>query len=159
MKNFLALLLFLGGMSGWYLHHQHREAESSLASAKQQWMELEKVASTRRTEFKAANAVMSIKEQIKTKKAELKKLQDEAASLEISRQQVISQKNSLILSLRQKFVGRDVSLTLTSGRNLGQVKILKIEDSGLSVATTSGVVKVSPAELSPEIRSALFLSR
>lgn len=69
----------------------------------------------------------------------------------------MSQRHHLVVNLRQKFVGREINLSLTTGRNLGQVKILKIEDSGISLATTSGVLKVSPRELSPQIREALFL--
>jgi NADH dehydrogenase FAD-containing subunit len=146
-------------MSGWYLYHQHSEAQASLSAAKQQWAELEKSVSNRRSEYQASSAVMTIKDQIKGRKAELKKLQDEVATLDFSQKKVVLERHQLIVGLRQKFIGRDVNLTLTSGRNLGQVKILKVEDSGISLATTNGVVKVSPGELSPEIREALFLNK
>lgn len=158
MKNFFALLLFIAGMSGWYLYHQHTEALAGLAAAEHQLDELDKSTAVRRAEFKAASAVMTIKAKIQEKKAELKTAQDQVKALEAARQQVISEKSSVMTSLRQIYIGREVNLTLTTGRNLGQVRILKIEDSGLSVATTSGVVKVLPSELSKEIRDALFLN-
>jgi hypothetical protein len=157
MKNFFALFCFFCGMSAWYLHHQHGEAQASLVAAKQQLAELEKNVSIRRLEFQSASAAMSIRDQIKGKKAQLKELEDKVAALNFSQKQIMSQRHHLVVNLRQKFVGREINLSLTTGRNLGQVKILKIEDSGISLATTSGVLKVSPRELSPQIREALFL--
>ncbi|MCA1963089.1 MAG: hypothetical protein LDL31_03980 [Prosthecobacter sp.] len=159
MKNIIALLLFAGGMSAWYFYHQLHEAELGLTAVQQQLADLEKSSAPRRAEYKAAGSVKAIKEKINAKKAELKTAQEKVQALEHARQQVLAEKAALLAALRQVHVGREFKLVLSSGRNLGQVRILKIEDSGLSIATTSGVTKVLPGELPQELRSALFLTQ
>jgi hypothetical protein len=149
MKNFLALLLFAGGFAAWYLYNQHNEAKEGLESAQGQLAELDKNIAGRRAEFQAVSSVMAIKAKIAAKKTELadlnKKLQDTHATMK--------ERQATLAAIRQKFIGQTMPMTLASGRDLGQVRIIKIDEAGLSVATTSGVVKVLPNELPPALRA------
>lgn len=156
MKNFIALLIFAGGFTGWYLHHEKNETADSLQQAKQQLGEIEKSMIDRRSEFQRYSTVGTLQKQVATKQQELKLLNDKLNLLG-------DQKNALLLKqaqqravLRQDQVGKILQLTLVTGRALGQVRVLKVDDSSLSVANANGIVKVLPSELPPEIKQ-MFL--
>jgi hypothetical protein len=152
MKNFLALILFAGGFAAWYFYHQKQQSNEGLEAAQNQITDLEKVAVIKRGEFKAAEGAMAIRAKITARKNECKNLQTKLQTLNDSRQAVEAEKLSLLSAIRQKFIGRNLPMVLASGRNLGQVRIMKMEDDAVTVATTSGVVKVLPNELPLDLR-------
>jgi hypothetical protein len=158
MKNIIALLIFAGGFYGWYLHHQKTQAEESLQAARYQLAEVESSTSARRAEFQAAEKAMSIKAKINDQKAELARLQTRLQALSTERSSVLAERQTTLSAIRQKFIGRTFPLVTTGGRDLGQVRIIKMDDSGLSVATTTGVAKVLPNELPQELRSQFLYS-
>lgn len=152
MKNLLALLLFVAGFTAWYIHRQRQESIEGLEAAQNQIADFEKIAVVKRGEYKAAESAIAIRDKINAKKAEVKALQAKLQSLNESRMNVDAEKVALLAAIRQKFVGRTLPMLLTSGRNLGQVRIMKLDDAAVTVATTSGVVKVLPHELPQDLR-------
>ncbi|MBV6501458.1 MAG: hypothetical protein CJBNEKGG_03970 [Prosthecobacter sp.] len=158
MKNIIALLIFAGGFYGWYLHHQKTQAEESLQAARYQLAEVETSTAARRAEFQAAEKAMSIKTKVNDQKAELARLQTRLQALSTERSSVQAERQAALGAIRQKFIGRTFPLITTGGRDLGQVRIIKMDDSGLSVATTTGVAKVLPNELPQDLRSQFLYS-
>jgi hypothetical protein len=158
MKNILALLLFGGGFAAWYLYHQHQEAQEGLESAQMQLAELEKNITNRRVEFQAASGAMNIKAKIAAKKAELAELNKKLQANHAEQNTTQKERQATLSAIRQKFIGQTLPMALVSGRDLGQVKIIKMDEAGLSVATTSGVVKVLPNELPPALRAQFLYS-
>ncbi len=152
MKNFLALILFAAGFTARYFYHQKQEINEGLVAAQLQIADLEKAAVNKRSEFKAAESAMAIRAKITARKNENKTLQTKLQTLNDSRQTVEAEKLALLTAIRQKFIGRTLPMVLASGRNLGQVRIMKMEDAAVTVATTSGVVKVLPNELPLDLR-------
>lgn len=157
MKNFIALLLFAGGFGAWYLYHQKQETTDGLEQARVQLAEHEKVAAAKRVENQAVTAMMAIQKQVTDKKAELNALRTKLNTLKEDRAAVAKERQQALLGIRQSFVGTTVPLKLVSGRDLGQVRIMKVEDTGVSVATSLGVQKVPPTELPTELKQALGL--
>lgn len=152
MKNFLALMLFAGGFAAWYFYHQKQEISEGLVATQQQIADLEKAAGNKRGEFKAAESAMAIRAKIIARKDENKTLQTKLQTLNESRKTVEAEKLALLAAIRQKFIGRTLPMALVTGRNLGQVRIMKVEEAAVTVATTSGVVKVLPNELPADLR-------
>lgn len=158
MKNFLALILFAGGFTAWYFYNQVKEGNEGLEAARNQIADLEKVATIKRGEFKAAEGAMAIRAKITARKDAIKALQNKLQTLNDSRRAVEADKFTLLSAIRQKFIGRTIPLVLAGGRDLGQVRIMKMEDAAVTVATTSGVVKVLPNELPPDLRGQFLYS-
>jgi hypothetical protein len=156
MKNFIALLIFAGGLTGWFLHHEKIETADSLQQAKQQLGELEKSIIDRRSEFQRYRTIGSLQKQIADKQVELKTLNDQLTNLRDQKSALLQEQSQQRAILRQTQVGQTLNLTLTTGRALGQVRILKVDDTGISVTNASGIVKVLPSELPPEIKK-MFL--
>jgi hypothetical protein len=152
MKNFLALILFAGGFAAWYFYNQKKESNEGLEAAQSQVADLEKAAVIKRSEFQAAESAMAIRAKVTARKDEIKTLQNKLQALIDSRRSIEADKLALLTAIRQKFIGSTIPLVLAGGRNLGQVRIMKMEDAAITVATTSGVVKVLPNELPPELR-------
>ncbi len=155
MKNFLALLVFAGGIAGWYLYHQKQEVTESLEAAQRQLAELEKVAGTRRAETQVMNGAMAVSQKIAGKQAELKELRGKLTTVQEAQAVVMRKRQQMLVAIRQTFVGKTMPLTLTTGRNLGSVRIVKSDDTGLTVAMTSGVLKVPPQELPQDLKTML----
>lgn len=156
MKNFIALLIFAGGFAGWFLYNEKNETADSLQQARQQLSDMDKSIAERRTEFQRYSTVATLQKQVASKQAELKSLNDKLQSLGNQTSAVIKEQQEQRGVLRQAQVGKTINLTLVTGRALGQVRILKIEDTGISVANATGIVKVLPSELPPEIKQ-MFL--
>ena len=153
MKNLFALLLFTGGFAAWYFHHEKTETISGIEAAQVQMADLEKNTAAKRAEYQAAVGMMNIKTKVDEKKAELAGLQKKIQALQQQQVSVDREKQNTLIAIRQKFIGQTMPIVLAGGRNLGNVRIIKLDDAGLSVATTSGVVKISPNELTSEQKS------
>jgi hypothetical protein len=151
MKNFLALLVFAGGFAGWYLYHQKQEVEESLASTEIH----EKEAAIKRAEFQSLNGVMAIRKKAAEKQAELTQLRNQLKTLRDAKDAVARERQQTLAAIRQTFAGKTIPLKLTTGRDLGQVRIMKADDTGVTVALPSGVQKVPPQELPQDLKQAL----
>jgi hypothetical protein len=155
MKNFLALLVFAGGFAGWYLYHQKQEVEESLAATQKQSEIHEKEAAIKRAEFQALNSVMAIRKKAAEKQAELILLRNQLKTLRDAKDAVARDRQQTLAAIRQTFAGKTIPLKLNNGRDLGQVRIMKADDTGVTVALPSGVQKVPPQELPQDLKQAL----
>lgn len=156
MKNLIALLLFLGGFSLWKFYSDQQEMTDGLASANEHLVALEKSLAPRRDEVRAYAEAAALKTQIASTKAEITKLQTEAQSNQRESARLLEESLSLIAKARQAWQGRVLSnLVLKDGRSLGNARILRLEETSLSLATGAGVAKISPALLPDPIRQAL----
>lgn len=156
MKNFIALFLFAGGFAAWYLHHEKQETTDSLQHSQTQLTDLEKALEDRRTEFQRYSTIAVLQKKVASKQAEFKDLSDTLKKLGTQKEAVIKEQQQQRGVIRQAQVGKTITLTLTSGRALGPVRVLKVDDTGISVANATGIVKVLPSELPPEIKQ-MFL--
>jgi hypothetical protein len=68
---------------------------------------------------------------------------------------VARERQQTLAAIRQTFAGKTIPLKLNSGRDLGQVRIMKADDTGVTVALPSGVQKVPPQELPQDLKQAL----
>ncbi len=158
MKNFIALLVFAGGFTAWFFYHQKAELTEGLEAASQQLAQLEQNLASKRQEFQAMSGMMNIKSKITAKRAELAELQSKTKSVQQAARVATEEKKAALALLRQRFVGQTLPIKLMSGRDLGSVRVMKLDDSGLSVATTSGIVKIQPNELPQELRGKFLYS-
>lgn len=110
----------------------------------------------RRSEFQGINSAITIKNKAAEKQKELNDLRIKLKTLEDSQQVMFQKRFETLHALRQTHIGKTIALKLNSGRDLGQVRLMKIDDSGVAVATPSGVVKVAPNELPPEVSQMLL---
>jgi hypothetical protein len=152
MKNILILLLFAGGYTAWFFYHQKSGINEGLAAAQNQITDLEKAIAGKRAEAQAVSKVLAIKVKIAEQKAALAEVQKKTKSVNDAHASTLKAKYDTLASIRQKFIGVTMPIVLASGRDLGQVRIMKMDDAGLSVATTSGVVKIVPNELPPALQ-------
>jgi flagellar motility protein MotE (MotC chaperone) len=152
MKNFIALLLFLGAFAGWYLHNEKKQTAESLQESLQQLAEAEKTITNQRSEFQRYSTVGALKQQIAGKQAEFKEVNDKLKSLRDQTEAVVKDQQKQRGIIRQAQVGKSINLTLVSGRIFGQVRIMKVDDTGISVANATGIVKVPLTELPPDLK-------
>ncbi|MES2594593.1 MAG: hypothetical protein V4662_04620 [Verrucomicrobiota bacterium] len=152
MKNLLILLVFAAGYTAWYFYHQKSEINEGLAAAQSQLTDLEKSIAGKRAESQAMAKVTAIQGQIAKQKSTLAELQAKLKTVRDTHVATVKEKNATLATIRQKFVGQTMAIKLVTGRDLGQVRIIKIDDTNISVATTSGVVKVAPHELSDALK-------
>jgi len=155
MKNFIALFIFAGGITAWFLYQQKTEMADNLKQSRALLAETEVIAEARRADFQKANAVMLIQQKLNAKEAELKQMALTFQAFTEAKKDLIKEKQTLLATIRQKQVGKTISLTLINGRILGEVRITKADDSGLSVAMSSGVLKISPQELPDSVKKNL----
>jgi len=156
MKNFLALLVFIGGFGAWYLYKQKEDTSNGLHETQMQIENYEKTVALRRKEHEAITKALALQKQVTDQRQNLAALNARQAALETTRAGLARQRQQAIGTLRQTFIGTTLpTLTLTTGRTLEQVRILKLDDAGISLALTSGILKVLPHELPPELRQRL----
>lgn len=156
MKNFLALLIFAGGGAAWYSYHQYSEAKAVTKGYEKNLALHEQSVSARTAELQAYAQFLELQKLIQGKQAEIAAMSAKDASLQKRLAQVREEKMAVIAKARQAYVGQTwPELVLADGRRLQNVKVMKVEDGGLSVITTTGVQKITAAELPPEMRQKL----
>lgn len=152
MKNFFLFLLFAGGLSAWYLYYQQGKAAAELTELSKNLALYEQSVQQRRVEFQALTKAVELQKKIQLKQGEIATVQERERGLKEVLAGLVKKRAAVILSARQAYVGRVLpELTLTNGKKLAQVKILKADDSGLSVSLPSGIQKILPSELPPEM--------
>lgn len=156
MKNFLILLLFVGGYTAWYMYDQKKNILEGLESAQVQYDQLEKSVSGRRAEYQAAKKVVTIKQRLAEQKAGLAGLQKKLQAVQLAQNNQVKERQNTLAAIRQRFVGQTLPVVLASGRDLGQVRIMSMNEGGLSVATTSGIVKILPNDLPQALQVQFF---
>lgn len=154
MKNFIALLLFAGvfGYAGWHFYSkdtvvQNRNFTEQIAILEKKTLaqkaELTLITNALETQKKAA----SMRQALAILTAQQKSLTDQKTAL-------LKDKQKLLSSGRQTLIGVNLTdITLADGRKLDKARIIKVDDSGVSLAVSSGVIRLSPRDLTPELRT------
>lgn len=156
MKNFLALLIFVGAAAAWYFYHQYSEAKTVNTGYEKTLALHEQSVAARKAELQSYAQLLELQNQIKGKQAEIAAIAAKEADVRKRLAAVGAEKQAVISRARQSFVGQTwPELVLADGRKLQNVKVLKVEDSGLSLITPTGVQKITAADLPPEMRQKL----
>ncbi len=156
MKNLLVLLLFAGGFYGWYAYHKNEQMKVDVEEARKNLEVFEQRVMTRRSEFQAIITALDQQKQAAAKTEEIKAIKAKEALQEDELRSLEREKGQIISRLRQAWVGTVIpELALVDGRKLVQVRVSKSDESGLSVTSTSGVVKILPKDLPEEWRKKL----
>ena len=153
MKNFIALLIFVGafGYAGW--HFYTKDATSRIQSVSTQLAPLEQIVAQKRAELAAVNAALETQKQAAATRVALAFINARQKLLNEEKIALLRQRQQFTSSSRESLVGVVLTeLTLADGRKLNQARVMKVDDSGVSFALPSGVLRVSPRELTPELR-------
>lgn len=156
MKNLFAFLLFAAGLAGWYFYDQLEKMKGDLADARRNIAAYEKTLETRRTEFQTLVGALELQKKVEFRKAEILAMKGKAEQARADAQAVRQERSEVVSRLRQRLIGQMLpELVLADGRKLFNVRISKVDDTGLAVTSTSGVTKLRPVELSADLRRRL----
>ena len=157
MKNFIALLLFFGGFGLWKFYRDQSQLKESLASAQEQVDALEKSTQPTRLEVTALKRAEQLCAEIKTATDQLTELQRREQQTQQAIEGTQREAIEVLRASRQKYAGQALpDLQLKDGRKLGRVRLIKLEESSVSVATSGGVVKFEPGLLPDALRKHLL---
>lgn len=157
MKNLFALLLFAAGLAGWYFYDQLEKMKGDLADARRNIAAYEKTLEERRTEFQTLVGALELQKKVEFRKAEILAMKGKAEQARADAQAVRQERTQVVGRLRQRLIGQVLpELVLADGRKLFNVRISKVDDTGLAVTSSSGVTKLRPAELSVDLRRRLY---
>ncbi|MES2505117.1 MAG: hypothetical protein V4599_00340 [Verrucomicrobiota bacterium] len=153
MKNFLALLIFAAAGGGWYVYYQDTQAKKQIAEMTQNLPIYEQTVATRQAEVQAYSRMLDLQKKAQAKRTEVNAIVEKERTLKETVIRLAKEKSDIISRARQAFAGKVIpELTLADGRKLAQVKIIKVEENGLSVTLSSGVQKILPSELPENLR-------
>ncbi|TDU68138.1 hypothetical protein EI77_03255 [Prosthecobacter fusiformis] len=156
MKNFIALLVFISAGASWYVWHQYSQAKKQNAEFTENLVIHEQAIVMRRAEVQAYSQLNDLLKKVRDKQSEIALVQGKERLLKEKLVSLRQQRSDIINSARRSFVGQTIpELTLTDGRKLITVRVLNVEESGLSVSLPSGVQKISRAELPQDWRTRL----
>lgn len=154
MKNFLALILFAGGLAGWYFYDQFQKMKTQLADMRKNIEAYDSTLSSRRDEFQSIVAALELQKKVEFRKAEIVALRAKAEQSRQGLQGLRREHTAIIREIRGRFVGQFVpEFVLADGRKLNQVRITKVDETGVALTSPSGVTKLRPSELSPELKA------
>jgi hypothetical protein len=157
MKNLFALLLFAAGLAGWYFYDQLEKMKEDLADASRNIAEYEKSLEARRQEFQTLVSTLELQKKVEFRKAEILAMQGKTEEARAESGKVRQERVQHLTRLRQRMIGEVLpELVLADGRKLFNVRISKIDDTGLAVTSASGVTKLRPAELSADLRRRMY---
>jgi hypothetical protein len=157
MKNLFALLLFAAGLAGWYFYDQLEKMKEDLADASRNIAEYEKSLEARRLEFQTLVSTLELQKKVEFRKAEILAMQGKTEEARAESGKVRQERVQHLTRLRQRMIGEVLpELVLADGRKLFNVRISKIDDTGLAVTSASGVTKLRPAELSADLRRRMY---
>jgi hypothetical protein len=158
MKNLFALLVFASGLAGWYFYDQLEKLKEDLADAQRNIAAYEKTLEARRTEFQVLVGALELQKKVEFRKAEILAMKGKAEQARGDARGMQQERADVVGRLRQRWVGVLLpELVLADGRKLFNVRVSKIDESGLAVTSASGVTKLRPAELSADLRRRLYL--
>lgn len=157
MKNLLALILFAGGLAGWYFYNQYQKMQKELANARKNLEAYESTLAERQTEFQTLVAALEMKKKVEFRKAEIAAMKTKADQARAETQNLRREHAAAVAEIRKKFIGQVFpELVLANGRKLVNVRVTKVDETGVAVTSASGVTKLRPVELSPEMRSMFY---
>ena len=153
MKNFFALLIFAAVMAGgaWYFYTKN--TNQFLTGVGDQVEQLEKRVASRRAEAALTTAALEAKAKAEASRKALAILVEQQRSLADQEVALKREKEKMTTAARQSLVGTVLdTVTLPDGRKLDQARVMKVDDTGVTLTTPSGVVRVLPHEFTPELR-------
>lgn len=157
MKNFLALILFIGGLAGWYFYDQFQKMKTQLVETRKNINAYDETLTSRREEYQSIVAALELQKKVEFRKAEINALRAKAEEARIAVQNMRGEHAAIIREIRGRFVGQLVSeFILADGRKLTNVRISKVDETGVALTSPSGVTKLRPAELSPEFKAKFY---
>jgi|GEM_PF-1063410 len=160
MKNFIALLLFCTAFGGWYLYQKHDSAQKELVEISKSSSAYEQTLTARRSELQAFVKVLELQKKIQSTQADILGIKEKDGKIKDDISKLVTERARIVSKTRQSMIGMILpELTLTDGRKLAQVKILKADDSGLSVSLPVGVLKILPSELPDDMQQRLHYSK
>lgn len=157
MKNLVALILFAAGLAGWYSYDQLEKMKGDLADARSNIAAYEKTLEARRVEFQTLVGALELQKKVEFRRAEILAMKGKAEQARTESKAVRQEQTEVVHQLRQRLIGQVLpELVLADGRKLFNVRISKVDDTGLAVTSVSGVTKLRPAELSADLRRRLY---
>lgn len=157
MKNFIAFLFFAAGGIGWFFYHEYTTAEKSIAELERNLPLLEQRAALKRSEFQAYSRILEARQKVQAKQSEIEAIRSKEAALQEEVVKLRKERGEVVSRARASYAGKILpQLVLKDGRQLSQVKIIRAEDSGLSVAVPSGVQKINASDLPEDLKKSLF---
>ncbi|HYF37223.1 MAG TPA: hypothetical protein VD994_18120 [Prosthecobacter sp.] len=153
MKNFLAILLFLGGFGYWGWHYYTQKTTARIQDISAQLPPLEQLVAQKRAELAAVTNAVEVQKKAAATREALNVLTARQKLLNDEKTALLRQRQTLTSTSRQSLIGVVLTdLTLADGRKLNQARVMKVDDTGVSFAVPSGVLRVTPRELTPELR-------
>jgi hypothetical protein len=156
MKNLVALILFAAGLAGWYFYDQMQKMRGDLEDSRRNIATYEKTVEARRVEFQVLTGALELQKKVEFRKAEISAMKAKSEQAAADSRVLRQERTAVVAQLRQRVVGQLLpELVLADGRKLFNVRITKVDDTGLAVTSASGVTKLRPVELSAEMRERL----
>lgn len=156
MKNFFAFVICASVLGGWFLYHKMNEMRESLTEGRAQLEGLEKMVSDREREFNTIVRALDLQQQAGEKQKELQGILAHQQAVEQEIASLKRQQQKQVSVNRQGLIGTVLTnLKLVDGRTFTEARVSKIDDTSVSLTVPSGIIKVKPADLPPEIRQIL----
>lgn len=158
MKNFIALCLFILAAGGWYYYQQYSKATRAAQEYARAVPLLEQQVDAKRKESQAFEALAAMQARIQAKNAEVAGVKARTVELERAMAALRQERQKLVAAHRDQFTGQTLPvLQLVQGRRLENVKIVKVEETGISVMLPSGLIKIPAGDLPEDMRKRLHL--
>ncbi|MDZ4287398.1 MAG: hypothetical protein U0984_05545 [Prosthecobacter sp.] len=154
MKNFIALLIFAAifGYAGW--RYYSRDTVSWIKNVSEQTTALENKILTQKAELTAITSALELQKKANASRQALAIINARQKNLATEKSALLKERQKTLSGSRQSLVGVVLTdVTLADGRKLDKARIIKVDDGGVSMAVASGVLRVTPKELTPELRS------
>lgn len=156
----IILLLLLGGVGAWLVKQQQDEAHEGVAEAQRQNATLEPAVAEKRAEFQTLTGALLLKKKAAAERSDLEAARSRLADLVTQEKTLRDQKRAVAADARRGLIGITIpDLVLTDGRNVGQAKVIKIEDDNVSFAVSTGVLRVAPRELPSDLQKRFHFDR
>ncbi|SKA79789.1 hypothetical protein SAMN02745166_00543 [Prosthecobacter debontii] len=156
MKNLIALVIFGVGAFAAYNYWEHLNFKSNTDQLTRDLAAYEQGVELKRTEFQTLVKAVAWDQDNRKKLAQISEVQKQQASLQETQAKLNQERNQIITSLRASVLNKPIpELALKDGRKLNQATITQANDSVITVSLPSGIVKITPADLTPEWRQRL----
>lgn len=157
MKNFIVLVIFaLAGLAA-YNYWEHLQFKGNTTQIKRDLDAYEQGVALKRTELQAMVKAVGLMRDNQKKLSQISELQAKETTLKETQTKLNTERLQIIASLRSNVVNKPIpELVLKDGRKLNQATITQASDTTLTIAVPSGIVKITPADLTPEWRQRLY---
>lgn len=156
----IILLLLLGGVGAWLVKQQQDDAHEGIAESQQQKTALDAAVAEEKAEFQTLTGALILQKKAAAERSDLEAARAHLAELVAQEKTLLDQKRTVAADARRTLIGITIpNLTLNDGRNVGQAKVIKIEDDNVSFAVSTGVLRVAPRELPSDLQKRFYFDR